>query len=51
VKRAAADLPQICPDCADEFPSRVEAEKHRNGSDKCKNVAKAVYPCGMCKGR
>ena len=52
VKRAPADLTQICSDCEGEFGSRAEAERHLADKDnKCRNAPKAVYPCAICRGR
>ena len=52
VKRAPADLAQICPDCEGEFGSRREAERHLKDEDnRCRNAPKAVHPCAICRGR
>ena len=52
VKRAAADLAQICSDCEAELDCRAAAERHlADAGNGCRNAPKAVYPCVICRGR
>ena len=43
------DMPCICTTCGQDFPDRIELNKHIPSSPRCSGISKFLFPCYYCE--